>query len=229
MNDAEHRQLRDLLGAFTLGHLDPDNAAALQAHLDGCSTCRGELEEIAPLATALRGVDPARLGDIGAPSPDLGQRIFDEVGEQRSQRDQSRLAGRAVVGAVAAAALVAAFLLGVRVDDATNDQAQPPAKTPPVEAISVQTPGAGIDASAGLVAHTWGTEVKLEATGLRDGATYRAWFTDTDGVRTTAGTFLGTGADAVKCSLNAALLRPAATDLTITDVSGSVVMTADLA
>ncbi len=133
-----------------------------------------------------------------------------------------------MIGAVAAAALVAAFLLGVRADKAADNQAQPPAKAPPVETISVQTAGGGIDASAGLVAHTWGTELKLEATGLRDGATYRAWFTDTDGVRTTAGTFLGTGEDAVKCSLNAALLRPAATDLTITDIGGSVVMTADL-
>lgn len=227
MNDTEHRQLRDLLGAFALGHLDHDNVAALQAHLDGCSTCRGELEEIAPLAAPLRGVDPSRLGDAGPPSPELGQRIFDEVSERRSQRDRSRLAGRVLIGSVAAAALVAAFLLGVGVDDATDDQTQP-TKAPPVETISVQTPGQGIDARAGLVAHTWGTELKLEATGLRDGATYRAWFTDTDGIRTTAGTFLGTGADAVKCSLNAALLRPAATDLAITDVGGNVVMTANL-
>jgi len=36
------------------------------------------------------------------------------------------------------------------------------------------------------------------------------------------------GVDTVTCSLNAALLRPAATDLAVTDVRGNVVMRADL-
>lgn len=228
MNDAEHRQLRELLGAFAFGHLDPDTAAAVQAHLDGCDDCRVELEEIAPLAAALRRVDPAHLDDVQLPPPGLGQRIMAEVDAQRSRRGRSLLVARSAAGLVAAAALVAAFFLGAQVDPA-NDVADPPVGAPPVEAITVQAARPDVEATAGLVAHTWGTEIKLAASGLRDGSAYRVAFTDTDGRQTPAGTFLGTGNNTVTCSLNAALLRPEAVGVTVTDRRGTVVLSANLA
>lgn len=80
----DHRRLRELLGAYALGGLPEDAAAALGAHLDGCAGCRAELAEIAPLADVLRHVDADTLSELPAPPPDLGDRIRRRVGEERA-------------------------------------------------------------------------------------------------------------------------------------------------
>ncbi len=86
----------------------------------------------------------------------------------------------------------------------------------------------GLTADAGVVRYTWGTELKLEATGLADGASYTVTFVRDDGSQVGAGSFLGTGANQVRCSVNAALPLDAASQLVITDAAGTVVMDADL-
>ncbi|MGH2785614.1 MAG: anti-sigma factor family protein, partial [Actinomycetota bacterium] len=56
------RHWRELLGAYVLGHLATDERVALEAHVDGCSGCRAELDELRPVAGALPEADPAHLG-----------------------------------------------------------------------------------------------------------------------------------------------------------------------
>lgn len=80
----EHRELRELLGAYALDDLPEEMRARLRAHLDGCPACRAELAEIAPLAEALRLVDPDALSAVPVPPPDLADRIVERVVEERA-------------------------------------------------------------------------------------------------------------------------------------------------
>src|SRR5207302_8879808 len=57
----ECRRRRELLGAYLLGHLGPEERVGLEAHLDGCAECRAELADLRPVAGALAFADPAPL------------------------------------------------------------------------------------------------------------------------------------------------------------------------
>ncbi|HET9347967.1 MAG TPA: zf-HC2 domain-containing protein, partial [Arthrobacter sp.] len=66
-------ELHQLLGAYLLGGLEPDEAAAFEQHLGSCAECRLELDELASLpalldalpvhdAVALAAAAPAAAG-----------------------------------------------------------------------------------------------------------------------------------------------------------------------
>ena len=219
MNVNDHRELRELLGAYVLDQLDADRLDAVRAHLAGCAECRAEVAGLQPVAAALHDFDPT-LADPTAPPPDLGDQVLQTVDRHRraaARRSRWRRAGGAVL---VAASLTAAFGVGSWFSGPRND--------PPVIAVALDLDQPGVSADAGLVRHTWGTELKLEARGLTAGGSYAVTFVRDDGERVSAGSFLGTGADPVRCSVNAALPVDAATELMITDPAGVVVLDADL-
>lgn len=217
MNAEEHRSLRELVGAYVLGGLTDAERLAVQAHLDGCAECRAEVAELEPVAAALQGIDPAALGPLTPPPADLGETILASVRHRERQRDRERWVGRAGAGLLAAAVLAGVFFLGI--------QAAPAPATPPVIAMSVQQVAGGVQAEAGLVRHTWGTELKLRATGLSEGS-YTVTFVRADGSRVPGGTFIGTGTNTLNCSLNGALPLEQTTEIVVTDASGTVVVDA---
>ena len=225
-----HRELREMLGAFALGALDEAEAVALRAHLDGCAACRAELEDLAPLAADLRLVDPARTPGPAAPPRELGVRIAGAVAaesvlrEHRDRRSARRGRLRGVLVPVAAAAVAAVVTaLVVLPDDA------PTAPRAPVVAfeqlpLRPVDPSVRADAAATVVPHTWGVEVRLVAAGFDAGATYRGLVRTADGRVLPAGEFLGTGAKAVTCTMQAAVLRADAVDFTVVDDRGRTVL-----
>lgn len=241
----EHRQLRELLGAFVLGGLDEDARAVVRAHLDGCAQCRAELTELAPLVEELRGVDPEALTDLPAPPADLGERIRVVIGQEQSlvQARQRRDARRARVGqaqrrllaaaaavAVLAGTLGAGALLGRSTAPVTVAQPTPsPSARLPVELVAVRALTEDVQTDdAAIIAHTWGVEARFEGSGFARGRTYRAAFRATDGTLLPAGEFLGTGDAVLRCNMQSALLRRDTTGFVVTDDAGQDVLTAEL-
>lgn len=217
MNRDEHRGLREALGAYALGHLDPAERTAVEAHLDGCPGCRAELAEIAPVVGPLGGIDPTHLEDVPpAPPPWLGDRIV-----QRVRAEQPVPARRSRVRAVAAAAAVAAVLAGGGGYVWGSVAAAPDV---PREPVAVQAAAAGLNASATVVPHTWGVEITLVADGFRPGAVYRVVVVDDDGRRVGAGEFIGTGEAEMRCNLNSSVLRADASGFDVLDDQGHVVL-----
>lgn len=244
-DEVEHRQLRELLGAFALGGLPDDARAAMRAHLDGCATCRSELAEIAPLAQDLRGVDPATLTDLPTPPPDLGERIRARVAQERelaqarerrdarraqARRGARRLTAGAAALVVVAAALGAGTLLGRSTAPTGTALPAPSASARiPVELVAVRSMAEDVQADdAAIIAHTWGVEARFEGTGFEQGRVYRAAFRSSDGRLLPAGEFLGTGEKVLKCNMQSALLRPDTTGFVVTDDAGRTVLVADL-
>ena len=241
----EHRRLRELLGAYALGALAGQEAAGLRAHVDGCAPCRAELAEIAPLAEDLRGVDPDALSQLPAPPADLGERIRQRVAQEdalvraRTRRDQragqARQRTRRLASVAAAVAVLAAVAgVGTVVGRSTAPVVvaapapSPSAAAIPLEQVPVVT-AAGLQVStASVIAHTWGLEARFDGTGFAAGELYRAAFRSDDGALLPAGEFLGTGAAPLRCSMQSALLRAAATGFVVMDREGQTVLSAEL-
>src|SRR5438552_8183121 len=44
--EREHEEIEDLLAAFVLGAVDPDEDELVRAHLEGCSTCSSAVQRL---------------------------------------------------------------------------------------------------------------------------------------------------------------------------------------
>lgn len=132
-----HDDLQSLLGAYALDALDPDEVAAVEAHLAECPRCRSEVAAHRSTASVLArvgGEAPAGTWDRIAAEIALDDRADGEHLDEPSHHLHEpsnvvslpvrRRVALPVVGAVAAAAAVAAVFLGVsaaRLDHRVND------------------------------------------------------------------------------------------------------------
>jgi anti-sigma factor RsiW len=189
------REWRELLGAYALGHLEGDERAGLEAHLEGCAGCREELAALEPVARMLPHADPARFELAPEPPPELGRRIAATIeGEkQRAQKRRRRTFAGFAFGGAAAAAVAAVLLLFV-VGGGGADSSQPVKFTDLPEGISIY---------AKLEPHAYGTEIHMYVHGVPSGTLCRVWLRGPRGVSYPAGTFRyrwGDDSDAVLSS-----------------------------
>ncbi len=232
-----HQELREMLGSYVLGHLSGPEADRVQGHLDGCSECRAELAEIAPLAEALSALDPAAFQTPPTPPPGLGEDIRALVARERLARDDDevgrrraasrrRRRSRLQVGTAAAAAVLVALGGGFGIGRATA----PEVPTVPKETISLTVAGGApvTVESADLVNHTWGTELRIVAAGFSEGETFKAAFRLRSGAMVPAGEFLGTGGAPMTCNLQSSVLRDEVTAVVVTDAAGVAVLSSRL-
>lgn len=140
-----------------------------------------------------------------------------------------RRPARWVVGMLGAAACLGIGLgAGLLVPAALSaPPTGPPGTLGAVEPVEVRDASAGTAIDADLVAHTWGTEAVLDATGLDVGATYAIVFIGTDGSEFSAGEMLGSTV-AIHCRVNAAVLREDVARLEIRDETGLAIAAAEV-
>jgi hypothetical protein len=182
----EHcRDWRVSLGAYVLGHLNEEEKAGLEAHLEGCPQCQAELETLGGVAKLLPNADPVRFESAPEPSADLGRRIFANVEAERKTEKKRRRRRRRVgfgFGGVAiaatAAALLALFVLPGGNGGATPDQRVQFASLPP-----------GVEIGAMLEPHAFGTEIHVYVSGIRSGTLCQVFLKGADGTRYPAGSF----------------------------------------
>ncbi|SES05223.1 anti-sigma factor family protein [Lentzea albida] len=205
MNDFVHQRRTDLLGAYVLDHLAEPELTAVRDHLDACADCRRTVAELTPVARALSGVN---ADDVTVPAH-LEELVVRRVGAHRGRRLR-----RSLLLAAAAAAVIAG--------GAAWWYLRPTAPLEPV-ALVLQAPG--VTAEASLVPHTWGVEIKLDGQGFVSGQTYRVAVTGTDGSEVSAGSFIGTGENPMRCNLNSSVLRANASGLVVRDAAGTVALT----
>ena len=177
---SSHDELRIALGAYALGTLEPDERAAVEAHLSECPECREELEQLAPVpgyvsmtrGIAAGGHDPTAL---------LEDEVLASYAATRRRRTRSwapRLRVALPSAALGAAAAVAVLAL------AGGD---PPATQ---VALTAASPASRDAATARVTRTSSGVEVALDArlAPTRRDQMYELWLVGANG-RVSAGTF----------------------------------------
>jgi hypothetical protein len=184
------------LGAYALGHLDPDQRAGVEAHLEGCPECRAEGEALGSLAPLLALADPSNFGSAPQPPPQLADRVAAtiEAERHRGRRKRRFRLGLALSGATAAvaAAVLAIFVLG------SNESA-------PDQHVAFRSLPPGVRIAATLAPHAFGTEIHMYVSGVRSGTLCRVFLRGADGARVSAGTFRYRYGDDSEAVLSSAL------------------------
>jgi len=117
MTACEH--VRQDLGGYVLGGLEPEEEAAVREHLATCSACAAEHASLAGIPTLLSLAGP--MAEAGPPAAALEERVLDAIASQRprpAQRRRRLWRPRVLVPvATALAAVVLALVIAVGGDD----------------------------------------------------------------------------------------------------------------
>ena len=215
----EHHRYREQIGVFLLGKLDGEERTAMQAHLDSCPICQAEVRELEPVVAALADAVPDRIDEDPQPPEDLEELTLAPILEEMHR---ARRHGRRSRWSALAAAAICVVAIGLAGFTWLLEPAV--ALVEPVP-FSVAP---GVEVEGNLIAHAWGTEIRLIVSGLRDGQTYRVTLVSENGERVNSGTFIGIGNKQLRCTFTAALLRKEADRLEVRTSGGELVFFAKL-
>jgi anti-sigma factor RsiW len=113
---ADCRDLRPLLGAYVLGALEAEEAAAVRAHVAACPACAAEHARLAPLPGLLTLAAGAVAATAEPPPAALEERLLDAIAVQAPRRRRRRRRPRRLrllLGGAVAALAVAAGTVGL--------------------------------------------------------------------------------------------------------------------
>jgi len=194
-NMAGCRQIRQALGVYVLGAIDPAERAQVDEHLATCPECREELASLAGLPAMLRKVpvvEAERLAAAeedpeltGMPSPEMLTSLLGRTANVRKIRRWRGLAAAAAVALVAVAG-------GAAVTNALEPGASQPTAPANVTAWQ-QTTGTGSGGAHLTVRYrhqTWGTEMEVNVTGLRPGSVCEFQVTNKAGGKSVVGSWV---------------------------------------
>lgn len=190
------REWRVSLGAHALGQLPAQERAALEAHLEGCPECRAELESLAGVARLLPMADPEHFDMAPAPPPSLADQVVATIrAEKRKDRRRRLRLGLAFSGATAAVA-AAALALFILPDGPSGT---------PEQHVAFRSLPPGLEISANLEPHAYGTEIHMYVKGAPSGTLCRVFVRGPNGVRQSAGSFRYRWADDSDAVLSVAM------------------------
>lgn len=162
-----------LLGAYLLGGLGPDERNAFEAHLQLCAECRKEYAELAglpELLDALPAADAVALTLAAESEPAAVVVPMPLLNELHRRRRFLRRRWTALAGAAAAACLV----LGIATAPLI-------AREPPPDATYSVQSHEGLQFSIDLERKTWGTELAVNGSSLPQDGTLSLWIRDRAG------------------------------------------------
>jgi anti-sigma factor RsiW len=187
------REIRQALGVYVLGAIDPAERAQVDEHLASCLECREELANLAGLPAMLRKVPIVEAERLAAPEQDL-----ELAGVPSAEMLTTLIARTANVRrihrwrSVAAAAAVVVVALGGGA--AVASALQPGAAPAPLQAAWQQTSGNGPVAGAHLTVkyrnQPWGTQMQVNVTGLQPGTVCQFRVKDATGRTSPVGSWI---------------------------------------
>lgn len=219
MSASTHDLVEPLLGPAALGALDAAERDVVDRHLARCPDCAAELRSLSLVAGRLSALTPEQAQGQQAPEQGLSEQIvLADARRRRSGRRRSALLVAAAAIVLGAAGAGGALLVSEEGGSATPISAGPVPVPVPVQTV------AGVQASAGMIAHTWGVEIKLIGSGFTNGDTYAVQLVNDSGQRSSAGRFLGTGQNVLRCNLTSGVLSRDAAAFIVRDDDGRQVV-----
>jgi Putative zinc-finger len=178
--------IRQLLGVYVVGAIDPAERAIVDEHLSHCSDCTQELAGLAGLPALLGRVpltDAEQLAAEGAEPPSADEprpELLDSLLRRLAARRQTRMwRGLAAAAAAVVIAVAGGVAIGVVASHASDHDYQQEAygsnsRTHVTAAVSYQPT-------------VWGTAMRVEVTGVPTGADCTFWVVNARGQRSVAG------------------------------------------
>lgn len=219
----EHGRLRELLGPYVLGGLDPVDRAQLEGHLSTCLGCRDELTAYAGLPALLRLGDGPASDSAVDPDPGALTRTLGSVRSERRRR--RRLIG---LGAAAAAAVVLGLGATTTALLAGPDASDTSAGTSPVTMPLIASSGNHARGATRLTPRPWGTSVDLDLSGLPTGQRFVVWVVSADGTREQAATWASTPDGVAHVTGASALGRGSVASVRVTTTQGRLVLSSHI-
>jgi anti-sigma-K factor RskA len=214
--DQQHQQLREALGAYVVGALDPAERREVERHLEGCRECTDELARLSPLPGLLGRVSEQEArADLLVPPADLLDGVI-----RRLTSQERRLRAQVRRWRVAAAAACVVALVAVVMAAAPWD-------TGPDRLVVVSGPPPTATAATGevaAIAWEWGTTVELQAADLPRRDRYELWAVADDGRRERAGTWGTTASGAARVRGASSIPRRDLARIEVTDPQGRVLL-----
>ncbi|MPZ82693.1 MAG: hypothetical protein GEV28_20745 [Actinophytocola sp.] len=216
---ARHDQVRDLLGAYLLGGLSPQDTRLMDSHLAECDECLAELTAHTPVAELLRHKAPPSAA--AEPQGRLEQ-LLAQVRTERRARWTRRGAG--VLAAAASVTLLAGIGVGILIGgnaDAGDGGDMSVAFSP--AAAGVETVG-----DATFRQKPWGTEVSVSLSEMPADGPFTLRVYGVRGHVEQAATWGPTPNDTVRVTGAVSMPIAMVDSVTVTDRHGNAITTADL-
>jgi anti-sigma factor RsiW len=187
----ECAEIRQALGVYVVGAIDPAERSVVDRHLATCSACRDELAGLAGLPALLGRVtlDEAERGPSGvatgeAPPALLLDSMLTELAKRRrARRRRSVLLAVAASVAVLAGGAAGAAAAVSDVSGTTAHHVVAAAWT----RVSASDAATKVTASVKYRQQSWGTEMNVWVAGVPTGTRCQLWVIDTSGRRMAAG------------------------------------------
>jgi putative zinc finger protein len=190
------REIRQALGVYVLGAIDPAERAQVDEHLPSCQECREELASLAGLPAMLRKVpivEAERLAAqeqdpelTGVPSAEMLTSLIDRTANVRRMHRWRTIAAAAAVAIVALGG-------GAFVASALHPSGAPPpgiAQTASWQQSSGTGPAAGAHLTVRYRHEAWGTQMEINVTGLQQGSVCEFQVTDATGGKAVVGSWI---------------------------------------
>ncbi|HEV7958934.1 MAG TPA: zf-HC2 domain-containing protein [Acidimicrobiales bacterium] len=214
VNDGSCETWRELIAMQVFGDLTADERTALNAHLEGCATCRDASRELTETAAMLQFVDPAAVEPTARVSAELSARVLGDLrraGEREHRRRRTSVVSLCLSAAAAVVLVLALVLAG--------GGSVPQSRTLALKGSSKVT------ASAVLVSEPWGTSLTLNEKGLPSGVVYTVSMKTKKGAWWTAGTYRPMSGAQVKATMSCAVSLSHITGLRVENAVGDTVLT----
>ncbi|MHB8380380.1 MAG: zf-HC2 domain-containing protein [Acidimicrobiales bacterium] len=205
----------ELIAMDVFGDLSFDETTGLRAHLEGCVECRSVAHDVATTFSLLRYVDPATVEPTASVPIELTNKVLGDLrraARAQRRRLRVRVAGGGVLGAVAAAVILAIVFSG---------RATP---TRPLERTLALRGTAAAVASAVMSERSWGTSLDLRERGLPGGEVYTVSMETARGTWWTAGTYRSVGGKTVNATMACAVSLKQITGVRVVNASGVTVL-----
>jgi anti-sigma factor RsiW len=186
------RRIRQSLGVYVIGAIDPAERSVVDSHLTGCADCREELAGLAGLPALLGRVPVEEAAQIAGIHPQRGVPGDQSAGElldpllTRMAKSRRVHRWRSLAAAAAVVLLAAGAAIGViRVGGG------PAGGVARVhwEQVHGTDVGTHVSADVKYTGMTWGTRLDVQVAGIPAGTICELWVTGTDGKRWPAGSW----------------------------------------